>query len=188
MPSARCRLARLVSIPGWRARSQSSKASISVDRAEVEQGAEAGRGGVRREGPGAGQLGPGLDRPGDDGGQGQVAHAPWAAVQDAAHAQLPADAENGGGVAVRPGPPDGDGVLETRENDAALEHGVDGVDEEPGQPGEVGDGAPSDSLSLPPGFADQDGGRGGAVGNDVDPERHGGIPIGNNMLDSRYCI
>ena len=29
MPSARCRLARLVSIPGWRARSQSSKASIS---------------------------------------------------------------------------------------------------------------------------------------------------------------
>ena len=135
---------------------------VAGDGAEAEQDSEAGVGGIGGESPGGGQLGGGMDEAGDEGGQGQVALAARGAVEDAGQAELGGQAEQGGHVAMGKRPLEGDGLVEGREDDAALEEGADGIDQGWGDFGEVGESLSADAFALTPGFSQQDG-RGGGL-------------------------
>ena len=55
----------------------------------------------------------------------------------------------------------------------ALEQGADAVDDLRGEFGEVGESGATDALALALGFTEEDGGRAGTVGDDIDVIGHG---------------
>ena len=71
-----------------------------MDRTEAEQGAEAAGGGGGGEAPGGGELGEGLQDPGQDGGQREIAVAAALTVQGAFQTKLAGQAEEDGDMAV----------------------------------------------------------------------------------------
>ena len=94
-------------------------------------------------------------------------------MQDAREAELLAQAEDGGDMAVGEGAANGDGLVEAGEGDAALEEGADAGDGLGGELGEVGDGLAADGLALAPGLAEEDGRGAVAVGDGLDVEGYG---------------
>ncbi len=140
---------------------------------ELQQSAQAGVGRVRGEASGGGELGVGAEDAGDDGGEGQIAHAAGGLVQHAFEAQRPAGAEDSGDVAMRQGAADGDGLLEAGEGNAAAEQSAEAGDDPGGQVGEVGDGFAANALAVAPSLAEEDGRGAVAVGDGFDVEGHG---------------
>src|SRR5580658_3358059 len=98
-----------------------------------------------------GQLGGRGDDPGDDQGQGQVPVAARGAEQGG-QAELPGHGVDGGGVAVRQGPGDGDRGG-GGDHLLAFEAGVDQVDDMVWEGGEVGDGLVLDLAAVAVGAA-----------------------------------
>ena len=114
---------------------------------DAEVGAQ---GGVGPPGQG-GQLGGRGDDPGDDQRQGQVPLAARRAEQGG-QPELGGHGVDGGGVAVRQGPGDGDRAGGGDEL-LAFEAGVDQVDDVAGQRGQVGDGLVLDRAAVAVGAA-----------------------------------
>ena len=146
---------------------------VAGDRAQAQQGAEAGIGGVGGEPPGGGQLGVGGEHARHDGGQGEVALAAGLAVQDALEAELAAAAQHGGDMAVGPGALHAQQLGGALDGEAALEDGAEAGDDLGRELGEVGEGFLADALALAPGLAEQDSGFVGLVGDGFDVEGHG---------------
>ena len=114
---------------------------------DAEVGAQ---GGVGPPGQG-GQLGGRGDDPGDDQGQGQVP-LPSRRAEQGGEPQLGGHGVDGGGVAVRQRPGDGDGAGGGDEL-LAFEAGVDQVDDVAWQRGQVGDGLVLDHAGIAVGAA-----------------------------------
>ena len=123
---------------------------VDVIGSRVRDAEVGAQGGIGPPGQG-GQLGAGLDHPGDDQGQGEVPLAARGAEQGG-HAQLLGHGVDGGGVAVRQGPGDGDGAGGGDEL-LAFEAGVDQVDDVAGQRRQVGDGLVLDLAGVAVGAA-----------------------------------
>ena len=75
---------------------------------------------------GGGQLGAGIEDPGEDHGGGQRPFAGAPPVEELLEAEATGGAEDSGDMAVGPGAEDGEGVGEGGERDAALEQGSGG--------------------------------------------------------------
>ena len=71
-------------------------------------------------------------------------------------------------MATGQGADDVEGFIEARHRGAALEQDADSLDESGWSAGEVGEGALLDLAGLAIGLAEQDGGRGGSVGDGFD--------------------
>ena len=113
---------------------------------DAEVGAQ---GGIGPPGQG-GQLGAGLDHPGDDQGQDQVPLAARGA-QQGGQPQLGGHGVHGGGVAVRQRPGDGDRAGSGVQ--LLAFRGVDQVDDVVRQRGQVGDGLVLDRAAVAEGAA-----------------------------------
>ena len=131
---------------------------VATDRTEAEEWAEAAGSGLGRQAPGGGELGGGLEHPGDDGGEGEVAVAAAFPVQEAFQTELAAEAEEGGDMTMGKGAADGEGVVEGAIDLAPLEQGADAVDDLRGELGEVGEGGAADAFAFAFGLAEEDGG------------------------------
>ena len=83
-------------------------------------------------------------------------------------AELVEGTEDGGDVAVRVAASDGEQIVGGAESDTALEEDTQAGDDMIGALGEVGDGTFSDLAVLTEGLAEENGGRGVAVGDGVD--------------------
>ncbi len=94
-------------------------------------------------------------------------------MKDAGKAELGGQAEQGRYVSMGQRPLEGDGLIEGREDDDALEERSDGIDQGWRDFGEVGEGLSADAFALTPGFSQQDGRGAGAIGDDVDADGHG---------------
>jgi hypothetical protein len=123
---------------------------VDVIGSRVRDAEVGAQGGVVPPGQG-GQLGGRGDDPGDDQGQGQVPLAARGAEQGG-QPQLGGHGMDGGGVAVRHRPGDGDGAGGGDEL-LAFEAGVDPVDDVAGQRGQVGDGLVLDLAGVAVGAA-----------------------------------
>ena len=148
---------------------------VAADRTEAEEGAEAAGGGLRRQAPGGGELGGGLEHPGDDGGEGEIAVAAAFPVQEAFETELAAETEEGGDMAMGQSAANGEGLVQGTIDLAPLEQGADAVDDLRGEFGEVGEGGAADAFALAFGVAEEDGGWAVAVGDDIDVVGHGGV-------------
>ena len=102
---------------------------VATNRTEAEEGAEAGGGGLRGQAPGGGELGEGLEHPGDEGGEGKVAVAAAFAVQEAFETELAAETEEGGDMPMGQGAANGEGLAQRAKDLTALEQGADAVDD-----------------------------------------------------------
>ena len=71
-------------------------------------------------------------------------------------------------MTMRQGAANGEGLAQRAKDLTALEQGADAVDDLRGEFGEVGEGGATDALALAFGFTEEDGGRAGTVGDDVD--------------------
>ena len=146
---------------------------VAGDGPEAEHGPEAGRRGLRVQRPGRRQLGGGVDDAGDDGRHGEIPHAARNPVQDPHHAERPERSQHGGDMSVGKGSADREDVLGTGDGDAALEQGLDAVDDVGRQLGEVGEGLLPEASVLAPGLADEDRGAAVAVRDGLEMEGHG---------------
>ena len=162
---------------------------VAADGTEAEQGTEAAGGGLRGQAASGGELGAGLEHAGDYGGEGEVTPAAAGALQEALEAELTANAEDGGDMAMGQGAADAEGLLAGAIDLAAAEHGADAVDDlGGGQFGEVGEGGAADALAVALGLAEEDGGA-VAVGDDVAVVGHGARPLTWKQYRTRlYCI
>ena len=123
---------------------------VDVVGSRVRDAEVGAQGGVVPPGQG-GQLGAGLDHPGDDQGQDQVPRAARGA-QQCGQPQPGGHGVHGGGVAVRQRPGDGDRAG-GGDQLLAFQAGVDPVDDVARQRGQVGDGLVLDRAGLPVGAA-----------------------------------
>ena len=123
---------------------------------------------VWEESAGGGKLGAGIEDAGHDHGDDQVALAGATAGDEGFEAALAQAGEDGGDMAVGQGADDVKGVMEGDVGGGgAFEEAAQGVNEVGREFGEVGKGAFSDLAVFPEGLAQEDGGRGVAVGDDV---------------------
>ena len=121
---------------------------VAADRTEAEERTEAAGGGLRRQAPGGGELGGGLQHPGDDGGEGEVEVAVAAAfpVQEAFQTELAAETEEGGDMTMGQSAANGEGLVQGTIDLAPLEQSADAVDDLRGEFGEVGEGGAAERL------------------------------------------
>ena len=138
---------------------------VAGDGSEAEDGAEGGAGGVWGEAAGGGELGGGEQEASHDGSESELAGTGGQPVEEAGQAELLAEAEDGGDVAMGEGAADGDGLVEAAERHAALEQGTDAGHDRGRELGDIGEGPAANALAFAPGLADQDGGRTVAVGD-----------------------
>jgi len=90
-------------------------------------------------------------------------------IEEAVETQLAQSAEDGGDVAVRAGADDVEGLRERgTEGGGALQDGAKGIDFGRGPVGEIGDGAVVDLAVLAEALAEEDSGRGVAIGDGGD--------------------
>jgi len=140
---------------------------VLVDGTQCQHSAQAGGGGVAIEHARGGELRGGRQDAHDDHGGHQIAQAACGTEQ-AIEAALTQDAEGGGDMAVRQGAANDDGIGGVGGALAALEHGAKSLDHLRRKIGEVEEGALPDFAVLAIGLAQQDGGRGAAVGDGLD--------------------
>src|SRR5215210_7661209 len=132
---------------------------VVVNRAETERFAKAGGRRGRRERPGGGEFGDGVEDAADQQGEDEVAAAVAVRAEDAVKADLARRAEGGGDVAVGQAAGDGDGVVLGGDDGAALEHTTQAFDVSRGPVGEVAEGAFADLALVAVALAQEDGGR-----------------------------
>jgi hypothetical protein len=90
-------------------------------------------------------------------------------IDEGVEVQTSEGAEDGGDVAVRAGADDVEGLRERgAERGGTLEDGAEGVDLSRGPVREIGEGSVEDFATLAEGFAEEDSGRGVAVGDGGD--------------------
>ena len=144
----------------------------AVEVVLVQPGIEDLAQGAHRRGlgqaPGRGQLRGGLQDPGCDHGQHLVASRRGPGIDELLQAELLACPQHRGDVTVGQGADDVEGVLEAGHRGASLEQDAQSLDESGRPAGEVGEGALLDLAALAIGLAEQDGGRGGAIGHGFD--------------------
>jgi hypothetical protein len=140
---------------------------MRVDVSEVKRLSEGGDGTLGGQGAGRGQLGLGVDDAVDDEGEDEVADAAGVAVDEGVQSELPEGAEDGGDVSVGQTSDAGEGFPGIDER-LAAEDAAEGLDGGGGELGEVGEGALLDAAVLAEGLAEEDGGRGGAIGHALD--------------------
>lgn len=105
-----------------------------------------------------------MEDAGDDHGADQISLARGGVGDELIEAEEAEGAEYGGDMAVRKGAGDGEGVAGTDQG-LALEEAAEGVDLRLGPVGEIGDGALANLGAVANGLAEEDGGRGVAVGD-----------------------
>ena len=109
----------------------------------------------------------GIDQPLDDHGHHQIAFAAALGSDQALQIELADHRQDGFDVTVGERLLRGEQVL-GRNQRLIAQHAAQGFDLVLGPIGEVGQGALAGFLALAPAFAQEDGGRGVAVGDDVD--------------------
>ena len=124
------------------------------------------------EAAGGGELGGGEQEAGHDGSEGELAGTGGPPVEEARQAELLAEAQDGGDVAMGEGAADGDGILEAGEHHAALEEGTDAGHDMGREIRDIGEGLAANALAFAPGLADQDGGGTVAVWDFLDVDGH----------------
>jgi hypothetical protein len=112
------------------------------------------------------QFGSGLDDAGNDHGDDEIALAAGNWIEDGIQMQVAQATEYGGDMAVRQGAGDVEGVRQRGGEDSqrAGQCQAEGVNLMRSEMSDVGDGARLDSAVEAIGFAEEDGGRGVAVG------------------------
>ena len=137
---------------------------VCGDVAEGELAVELAHGGAALEQAGGLEARAGLEQAQQEERQGAVAEGGAAGVEQVGQAEPTGEAEGGGDMAGGTGLEDLEGVGGGADDDAALEEEGDLVDERGGELGDVREGL-EDLAAVPAGLADEDGGRGVAVGD-----------------------
>jgi len=129
-----------------------------IDRAELQQAAQARTGGIGGKVARGGEFGGGRDQPtGDQGDRQRRQTLVGRPAEQAGEANGTDRAQHRGGVAVRQRAADGDTLL--GDGDAALQQGAKSLDQDGGPIRQIGQGALPDPPVLAKGLAQQDGGR-----------------------------
>src|SRR5580700_6630038 len=116
-----------------------------------------------------GEFGCWLQYASRDHRQDEIAIAVGMLIEEAVEMQLAQSAEDGGDVAVRAGADDVEGLRQSgAEGGGALQDGAQGIDFSLGPVGQIGDGAVVDLAVFAEALAEEDSGRGVAVGDDGD--------------------
>jgi len=137
-----------------------------VDGAEGEAVGEAGLAGSGIQSAGGGEFGGGVEQARDQEGHDVIALGAGVGIEELVQVQLAQRAQGGGDMAVRERARDGKGLGEVGGSEGlALEEGAEGVDASGRPMGEVGEGAVFDFAVLAVGLAEEDSGRGVAVGD-----------------------
>ena len=112
------------------------------------------------------QFGSGLDDAGHDHGDDEIALAAGSGIEDGIEMEVAQATEHGGDMAVRQGAGDVEGLRQRGRGDRqrAGQSQAEGVNLMRGEMSDVGDGASLDFAVEAIGFAEEDGGRGVAVG------------------------
>jgi|SRR5208337_3357786 len=135
----------------------------------MEQFAEGAAEGIGMKGARGGKLGSWLEDAGGDHGDNKIAITVVVFVEEAVEMKAVQSAEDGGDVAVRAGADDVEGLRQRGvEDSGALQDGAKRIDFGGGPVGEIGDSAVMDLAVFAEAFAEEDGGRGVAVGDDGD--------------------
>jgi hypothetical protein len=136
---------------------------------EMEEFGEGAAEGIGVQGTSGGEFGGWFQDAGNDHGQNQVAMTTGLFIDERVEMQTLQSTEDGGDVAVRAGANDVEGLRERgAEGGGAVEDGAEGVDLSRGPVGEISESTVADLAVLAEGFAEEDGGRGVAVGDGSD--------------------
>ena len=146
---------------------------VLIDQPESELLAKAGSRGVRRQRPGGGKLGAGIEDAADDQGQDEVAAAVAVRAEQPIEADLARGAKRRVDMTMRQRADNGDGILVLGDNGAAFQQCLEAGDPLVRPVGEVQQGALLDLASLAVAFAQQDGRGRIAIGDGFDI--HGNI-------------
>ena len=131
---------------------------------QTEHGRQRGGGGIGMKAAGSSEFGGGIEDAGDDDGDDQIALGATGAREDRFQKEAANSAESGGDVAVRSRALNVESVGGGDER-FALEDTAEGVDLGGGPRREVGEGTFDDLGALAEALAEEDGGRGVAVGD-----------------------
>src|ERR1700726_3028073 len=146
---------------------------VLIDQPETELLAKAGSRGVRRQRPGGGKLGPGIEDATDHQGQDEVAAAVAVRAEQPIEADLARGAEGRVDMTMRQRADDGNGILVLGNNGAAFEQCLEAGDPLVRPVGEVQERALLDLARLAVALAQQDGRGRVAIGDGFDI--HGNI-------------
>jgi hypothetical protein len=133
-------------------------------RIQAQQRRQRGGSGLRMKSTGSGQFGGRFENASDHHGDDQIALGTRGAGEDGFQAGAPQSAESRGDVAVGGGAPNLEGVGRGDEG-LAFEDATEGVNLGSRPSGEIGEGALDDFASGAGGLAEEDGGRGIAIGD-----------------------
>jgi hypothetical protein len=136
---------------------------------EMKQLTQRAAEGIGVKGAGGGKFGGGFQNASRDHGQDEIAIAVVTLIEQAVEMQPAQGAEDGGDVAVRPGADDVEGLRKRgADGSGALQNGAQRIDLGGGPVGEIGNGAVVDLAVFAEALAQEDSGRGVAVGHDGD--------------------
>jgi hypothetical protein len=132
---------------------------------EMEELGKRAAEGIGVKGARGGKFGSWFENAGNDHGQDQITMMAGLFVDDGVEMQSMESAEDGGDMAVRAGADDVKGLGErSADGGGTLEDGAEGIDLGRRPMRKIGEGAVEDFAVLAEGFAEEDGGRGVAVG------------------------
>ena len=142
---------------------------ILGDRIEMEELPQRTAESVGVKSARGGKFGSRSEDTGGDHRQHQITIAVGILVEETVEMQFADGAEDGGDMAVRAGADDVEGLWQRgTDGSGALQDGAQGVDFGWGPVGEIGDGSVADFAVVTEALAQEDGGRGIAVGDDGD--------------------
>jgi hypothetical protein len=116
------------------------------------------------------EFGSGFDDAGHDHSENKIALAAWRGIEDGIQVQVAQATKDSGDMAVREGPGDEEGVRQGSGGDrkGASQGPAESVHLMRGEMSDVGDRASLDFAVEAIGFAEEDGGRGVAIGHGGD--------------------
>ena len=177
-------MARLRSIQGWRASSQSSIASISLPvtapRPRTAPRVEAAVSGVSCRAVASLESGASTRATMAASARSRSRLRSRCRMRGSPSCrQVPSTAQD---MTMRQAAPHGERLVRAFEGDASLDHPADALDQPGRQVGEVGEGLPADALAFAPGLAEQDRGPAAAVRDGFDVVGHGRRPCMETRL------
>jgi hypothetical protein len=134
---------------------------------DLEQLAETGVESAGVKAASGGEFGSRVEDSSDDHGQDDIAVAAGNRVEDGIELQVAQAAENSGGVTVRKRAGDEEGIRQGRSGgwERAGQGQAEGIDLMRAEMGDIGESASLDFAVFAEGFAEEDGGRGVAIGD-----------------------
>lgn len=143
---------------------------VLVGGIEMEQLAETAEESVGVKSASGGKFGSWIEDAGDDHGEDEIAVAGGKRVEDGIELEVAQTAEDGGSVTMRQGAGDEEGIGPRggANRERAGQGGAEGMDLLLGEMGEIGQGTSFNFAVLAVGFAEEEGGRGVAVGDGGD--------------------